>query len=324
LKRPALAGFEAPGDMLPIVRRLRSRFGIGEVCIVADRGMISDGTIAELEDQLPGLKYILGARLRSDHEVRDQVLSWPGRYHEVYGTRKQSKDPSPLKVKDVRFTAEDGRNRRFVVCHNVEQAQKDKQDREAIVASLKDQLKSGAKSLVGNRGYRKYLAVAGDAAFEIDQEKVKAEERFDGKWVLRSNWDRASAEELALRYKDLWMVESIFRAAKSVLETRPIYHKYDATIRGHVFCSFLSLMLMKHLEDRLSAQGLALEWADVLRDLEALQVTRITSGAATCDLRGTPRGTAGKVLAAAGVALGPQLVFMDTQEEDNMSCQSPP
>jgi hypothetical protein len=310
--------------LLPIVRRLRSRFGIGEVCIVADRGMISDGTIAELEDQLPGLKYILGARLRSDHEVRDQVLSWPGRYHEVYGTRKQSKDPSPLKVKDVRFTAEDGRNRRFVVCHNVEQAQKDKQDREAIVASLKDQLKSGAKSLVGNRGYRKYLAVAGDAAFEIDQEKVKAEERFDGKWVLRSNWDRASAEELALRYKDLWMVESIFRAAKSVLETRPIYHKYDATIRGHVFCSFLSLMLMKHLEDRLSAQGLALEWADVLRDLEALQVTRITSGAATCDLRGTPRGTAGKVLAAAGVALGPQLVFMDTQEEDNMSCQSPP
>jgi transposase len=300
--------------LLPIVQRLRSRFGIEQVCIVADRGMISDGTIATLEDELPGLKYILGARLRSDHEVRDTVLSWSGRYREVHGPRQHSKDPSPLKVKDVCFTAEDGRDRRFVVCHNVEQAEKDRHDREAIVASLEDQLKSGPKSLVGNKGYRKYVAVEGKAAFGIDYAKVNEEARFDGKWVLRSNWDQASAEELALRYKDLWMVEAIFRAAKTVLETRPIYHKCDATIRGHVFCSFLALVLMKELEDRLSAKGMELEWADVLRDLEKLRVTRMKSGAATCELRSTPEGTAGKVLAAAGVALGPPLRFIEEHE----------
>jgi len=282
---------------------------------VADRGMISDDTIATLEDELPGLKYILGARLRSDHEVRDTVLSWPGRYREVHGPRQHSKDPSPLKVKDVRFTAEDGRDRRFVVCHNVEQAEKDRHDREAIVASLEDQLKHGPKSLVGNKGYRKYVAVEGEAAFGIDYAKVKEEARFDGKWVLRSNWDAASAEELALRYKDLWMVEAIFRAAKTVLESRPIYHKCDATIRGHVFCSFLALVLIKELEDRLSAKGLELEWADVLRDLAALRVTRLKSGAATCELRSTPQGVAGKVLQAAGVVLGPQLRFIEEHEK---------
>jgi transposase len=173
--------------LLPIVKRLRSRFGIREVCIVSDRGMISDGTIATIEDEFPGLKYILGARLRSDHEVRDTVLSWGGAYHEVHGPRKHSKDPSPLKVKEVRFTAEDGRDRRFVVCHHVEQAEKDRHDREAIVAALEDQLKRGPKSLVGNKGYRKYVAVKGEAAFGIDDAKVKAEARFDGKWVLRSN-----------------------------------------------------------------------------------------------------------------------------------------
>jgi hypothetical protein len=308
--------------LVPVIKRLRGRFGIAQVCIVADRGMISDGTIATLEDELPGTRYILGARLRADHEVRDKVLSWPGRYHEVHGRRQHSKDPSPLKVKDVRFTAEDGRDRRFVVCHNVEQAEKDRHDREAIVASLEDQLRHGPKSLVGNRGYRKYVAVEGEASFSIDYEKVKSEARFDGKWVLRSNWDQASAEELALRYKDLWMVETIFRAAKSVLETRPIYHRCDQTIRGHVFCSFLALVLMKELEDRLSAKGLELEWADILRDLEALGVTRLKSGAATCDLRSTPRGTAGKVLAAVGVALGPPLVFVGEQEEDKASCHS--
>lgn len=295
--------------LLPVVKRLRKRFGIEQVCIVSDRGMISDDTIATLEDQFPGLKYILGARLRSDHEVRDTVLSWPGRYREVHGPRQCGKDPSPLKVKDVRFTAADKRDRRFVVCHNVEQAEKDRKDREAIVASLQDQLRGGAKSLVGNKGYRKYVKVEEKDAFAIDRAKVEDEARFDGKWVLRSNWNEASAEELALRYKDLWQVESIFRAAKTTLQTRPIYHKRDETIRGHVFCSFLALVLMKELEDRLWTKELNLEWADVLRDLEALRVTRLNSGAATCELRSTPQGVAGKVLAATGVALGPPVRF---------------
>src|SRR5208283_5955132 len=117
---------------------------------------------------------------------------------------------------------------------------------------------------------RKYLACQGEKVFGIDYAKVQDEARFDGKWVLRSNWSQASAQDLALKYKDLWMVEAIFRAAKSVVDTRPIYHKCDETIRGHVFCSFLALVLMRELEGRLAAKELNLEWADVLRDLDAL------------------------------------------------------
>jgi hypothetical protein len=297
--------------LLPVVERLARRFGITEVCVVADRGMISDATLAALEAQHPGLKYILGARLRSDHEVRDTVLGWGGSYHEVHGPREHSKSPSPLKVKDIRFTAE-GRDRRYVVCHNLEQAQKDRADREAIVASLEDQLHKGAKALVGNRGYRKYLQADGQS-FRIDRQKVQDEERFDGKWVLRTNWWSASAADVALRYKDLWMVESIFRATKTILETRPIYHKCDETIRGHVFCSFLALVLMKELQQRLTDKGLVLEWADVLRDLEALRLVRLKSGAALCELRSLPQGVAGSVLQAAGVALGPSVRFLDGQ-----------
>ena len=168
---------------------------------------------------------------------------------------------------------------------------------------------------MGNRGYRKYLRCPGQG-FEIDRKKVQEESRFDGKWVLRTNWWSASAADVALRYKELWMVEAIFRATKTILETRPIYHKCDQTIRGHVFCSFLALVLMKELEDRLSAKGLELEWADVLRELEALRVTKLKSGAATCELRSTAQGTAGKVLAAAGVALGPPLAFIGEQAKE--------
>jgi len=54
---------------------------------------------------------------------------------------------------------------------------------------------------------------------------------------------------------------------KSLLDTRPIYHKCDETIRGHVFCSFLALLLRKELEDRFVRKEWKLEWADVIRDL---------------------------------------------------------
>jgi transposase len=296
--------------LLPVVDRLVKRFGIGQVCVVADRGMISRNTVASLEDNPVGLSYILGARLRSDGEVRDMVLSWGGSYHEVHGPRQHSKSPSPLKVKDIRFTGEDGRDRRYVVCHNEEQAVKDRADREAILASLEDQLKRGDKSLVGNKGYRKYLHSEG-AHWSIDRRKAQEEARYDGKWVLRTNRFDCDTAEIALRYKELWRVEAMFRATKSVLETRPIYHKCDQTIRGHVFCSFLALTLMKELEDRLSAKGHELEWADVLADLEALRVVKLRSGAATCELRTTPQGVAGKVIQAVGVALGPSLRFLD-------------
>lgn len=172
--------------LLPVIRRLEERFGIKQVCIVADRGMISDATINEIEKKHPQLKYILGARLRSDHEVRDVVLGWSGRYQQVHGPRQTSKDPSPLKVKDVRFTDEQDQDRRYIVCHNEEQAEKDRTDREAILAALEDKLKQGDKALVGNKGFRKYLKAHG-RRFGIDMKKVKDEARFDGKWVLRTN-----------------------------------------------------------------------------------------------------------------------------------------
>jgi len=293
-------------SLLPVIKRLRGRFGIENVCIVADRGMISDQTIETIEAKYPDLKYILGARMRSDHEVRDVALGWPGRYQQVHGPRQKSKDPSPLKVKNVRFTDEQGQDRRYIICHNEEQAAKDRADREAILAALEDQLKRGDKALVGNKGYRKYLKTAG-RQFQIDRQKVQDEARFDGKWVLRTNWDQASAVEVALRYKDLWMVESIFRSMKSLLETRPIYHRCDETIRGHVFCSFLALVLRKALQDRLTEHGLVAEWAALLHDLDGLVQMTLTVGTKSYHLRSETEGLVGKVFAACRLVLPPTI-----------------
>jgi transposase len=286
-------------SLLPIVKRLRKRFGIGEVCIVADRGMISKETIAELEDPDTNWKYILGARMRRQKEVRDQVLGRAGAYKEVMPERINAKDTAPLKVKEV--WEED---RRYVVCLNEEQRRKDAFDRKAIVEHLREQLKRGEKSLVGNKGYRKYLSVKGKERFAIDEKKINAEARYDGKWVLRTNLD-LPAEEIALKYKQLWMVEDIFRTMKSILDTRPIYHKCTETIRGHVFCSFLALCLRKELADRLAAKGSKLEWSDIVRDLTELQEMHTVFSGKPFILRSQLKGCAHKVLQAAGVAAPP-------------------
>ena len=213
-------------SLIPIVKRLKKRFRINQVCIVSDRGMISQEVLSWLESE--NWPYILGVRMRKQKEVKEEVLKRGGRYQTVVDWEEKKKGKSPLKVKEVKV-----RGHRYVVCFNVAQARKEKNDRLEILKSLQKQLKQGGKSLVGNKGYRKYLKSVGKA-FEIDIDKIKMEARYDGKWVLRTNTS-LEAGNVALKYKEPWMVEQIFRSMKTLLETRPIYHRNDNAIRGHVF-----------------------------------------------------------------------------------------
>ena len=283
--------------LLPVVERLRLRFGIGRVCIVADRGMISRENIAELQRNKT-VAYILGVRMRKQKEVSEEVLGRGGRYEEVHPKGTHSKAPSPLKVKEIMIDEV-----RYIICLNEDQAKKDAADRELIISSLREKLKSGEKSLVGNKGYRKYLKVEG-GGFSVDEKKARKEARYDGKWVLRTNTS-LSAKEVALQYKQLWMVEQTFRNMKTILSTRPIYHKCDETIRGHVFCSFLSLLLMKELKERLLKKGWQGEWADLINSLEGVKEIRIETGNTEILLRSTLKGDAGKAFQVAGIAIPP-------------------
>ncbi|MGA9750245.1 MAG: IS1634 family transposase, partial [Acidobacteriota bacterium] len=286
--------------LVPVARRLRERFGVEASCLVADRGMISARTLDWLEAPGHRWSYILGARMRRQREVSEEVLSRAGRYRVVHEERLQAKDPSPLKVKEV--WVED---RRYIVCLNEEQARKEAYDRQAILAALEEALRRGDKALVSNKGYRRYLKASGPR-FEIDLAKAEAEARYDGKWVLRTN-TALSPEAVALKYKQLWMVEALFRSVKSVLATRPIYHKRDETIRGHVFCSFLALLLRKELQDRMARAGVEAEWAEVIRDLDEVQEVHLEQEGKRFLLRTAAAGCAGKVFQAAGVALPPTL-----------------
>lgn len=283
--------------LIPIVDRLGRRFHMRRICIVADRGMISKDTLADLDAQ--GWPYIVGARMRAQKEVREEVLADRGRFRVVHGRREKNTDPAPLKVKEVTIAG-----RRYVVCVNEEEVATDRHQREEIVTALRQQLQQGDKALVGNKGYRHYLKVEGEGHFAIDEAKIAEEARYDGTWVLRTSTELATAE-VALQYKKLWMVEHWFRSCKSLLDTRPIYHKCDETIRGHVFCSFLALVLRQELQARLQARGHEIEWADVMRDLDRVQYADVEYAGHRYRLRTELSGSAGRVFQAAGVAAPP-------------------
>jgi transposase len=284
--------------LVTISQGLRQRFQIQRFCIVADRGMISAENLNYLEEN--AIPYILGTRMRKDTEVRQQVLTCGGRYQEVHPLGSTAKCPSPLKVKEVRHMG-----RRYIVCLNERQATKDKLTREAIIQALEEKIPKGPKALVGNKGYRRYVKLEKDSA-SIDFEKVKAEARFDGKWVLRTNTELA-AEKVALKYKELWQVERVFRDVKSMLETRPIFHQRDDTIRGHVFCSFLALVLRKELERHLEKAGHVFEWSHIKQDLQALQQTYIEENGNQLAIRSKAEGVCGKVFQAVGMAMPPTI-----------------
>ena len=293
--------------LLPVVDRLRGRFAIGRVCVVADRGMISAATIAALEER--GLEYVLGARERTDSLVREVVLADERPFTPLLVPRAGGE--TQLWVKEVMVEG-----RRYIVCRNEAEADKDAADRQAVLDGLERQLKQGDKALIGNSAYRRYLrgrpADGGKAgpAFEIDPGKLADEARFDGIFVLRTN-ARITPLQAVLRYRDLLQVEDLFRTAKALLRTRPIYHSSDAAIRGHVFCSFLALVLRKELRRPLRRRALPPEWGDVLRDLDRLQEASSSRTARPGPAHRGHRGGAaaaeglGHRPAAAGQATGP-------------------
>ena len=284
--------------LVPVIDRLRSRFAIGRVCVVADRGMISAATMAALEER--GLEYLLGARERTDKVVRTAVLK-DERPFTPLCIQRVGGEETQLFVKEVK-----AKRRRYIVCRNEAEAKKDAADRQAVVAALEEQLKRGDKALIGNAGYRRYLRRTGKKAFEIDIGKLAEEARYDGIFVLRTN-TRITPLQAVLRYRDLIRVEQLFRTAKSLMRTRPIYHSSDAAIRGHVFCSFLALVLRKELDERCRQAGWRPEWGDVLRGLDRLQEVAITKEGRQMTLRTPATGVIGPLFKAARIALPPNV-----------------
>ena len=300
MDRP-IASFLMPGNtadvtmLLPVVKRRRRRFEIDRACIVADRGMISAATIAALEAEK--IEYILGVRERTSREVRAEIIDDDGLAVPLVIPRQ--KGETELAVTETTIAG-----RRYIICRNEEEARKDAIARAELVAGLERKLAQGDKALVANKGFRRFLKTPEGDGFVIDRGKIAADARFDGLFVLRTN-TKIAALQVILRYHNLLAVEDAFKTAKALLATRPIFHKTDAGIRGHIFCTFLALVLRKELIDRLTARRSRLEWQRIIDDLADLSAIEVEQDGRRARLRTAPGPTIDPICRALGITLPP-------------------
>jgi transposase len=297
--------------MEKMINRLRNRLAIRDVVVVADRGMISKDIIKLLEAKDAPFRYVLGCRMRRQKEVNEEVLSRAGRYRTV---------SENLGVKEVRVG-----DRRYVVCRNPAEAKKDKAAREALLEKVEKVIaKKGAKALIGNRGYARFLKIE-KGSVTINRQMIENDARLDGKFVLTTNTE-LTPDQVALTYKSLWRVERTFREQKSTLEVCPIYHQCHHMAIGHIAASFLALRLEVDLQRRLDEREVEVSWPDLMRDLGQLQSIIIDLEGNRYRLRSDMVGASYQAFQASGVRppdrvalLGPAPSTMDSDKPTQMS-----
>ncbi|MBA3575010.1 MAG: IS1634 family transposase [Pseudonocardiales bacterium] len=246
---------------------------LGRVVWVADRGFTSAENRRYL--QRAGGNYIVGEKLRRGTTEADAALARQGRYHRVAGN---------LEVKEV--VIDDGVMRdRFVICRNPDQGERDRIVRDQLLAQLTDAITGSDKlsttaraTLAGGlpAGLRRFLRTTPGGLLRIDRAAVTAEERLDGKFLLRTSDPTLSAEDIALGYKQLLEVERGWRDMKSTLELRPVYHRLEHRIRAHVVLCWIALLLI-----RIAETGTADTWRNLRHELDRMHLGTFTGSAGT-------------------------------------------
>lgn len=275
---------------------------LGRCVFVGDAGMVSAANLRTLS--LGGGKYIVCMPVTRGGEVSVEVVTRAGRYSEVAGN---------LRVKEV-IVGDGERRRRYVVCHNPEEERRQRRHRAGLLSELQaelvalEDLDSSSYSkrvfqLVASRRYGRYVRRTKSGKLRLDRSAVRAAEKLDGKFVVHSNDDTLSAEDLALGYKQLMRVEEAWRQLKSGLRMRPVFHYAPHRIHAHVFLTVLALLL-----ERIAEQACGDTWRNIRDDLKQIKLAQLTGPDGTVWQVTDPRPEARNRLKSLGIASPPTIV----------------
>ena len=243
--------------MLPIIDEFRIKYGLEQLVIIADSGLLSNDNISNLQTR--GYEFILGARIRKESsEVKKKIL----------GLRLKNGE-SQVIVKDT-FT-------KLVISYSDSRAKKDRINREKGLAKLEKRIKSGrlTKASINNRGYNKYLKLEGEINITIDRAKFESDSQWDGLKGYLTN-TVLSKDEIIDNYNHLWKIEKAFRISKNDLKLRPVYHRLQPRIEAHICIAFVAYKVYKELERQLKQKGATLspeKAIDIAKTIYSIKVT---------------------------------------------------
>jgi len=217
--------------LLPVLKRIQSKYGFDKPVVVADAALLSLDNTTQLKAE--GYQFILGARIRNESgKIKDEIF----------------KKAVGMKDGDS-FIIDKGDGIRLVVTFSYKRLKKDAANRKRGVEKLRKQIESGrlTKQSINNRGYNRFLKIEGEAAITINEEKIKADDRWDGLKGFITN-TKLSAKDVAGNYVQLWQIENAFRISKSDLKVRPIHHYLRARIEAHICIAFVAYTIYKELD----------------------------------------------------------------------------
>lgn len=287
---------------------------LGRVVTVVDRGFVSEDNLRTL--QRAGGHYIAGERLSSGKPAVEAALSRPGRYQKVHPN---------VEVKEI-IVGEGEARQRFVLVRNPQEEARDRAVRREILKALSEELRGLARQpgrehskavcrLLAHPVYGRYLRLK-QGIPEIDWAKVRAEERLDGKYLLRTSDDTLAAADVALGYKQLLEVEEAFRTLKQTLELRPVYHRLSRRIKAHVLLCWLALLLIRTAQVQVEEKlGQTYTWPRLREALERMQLGFFEGPAGTVWQRTESTSFQRQIFAALGVEEPPRFFKLDPRKQ---------
>ena len=247
------------------VKLIKEKYNISEVIFVADSGLISHKNINELHSN--NVSFIIGARIKNQNkEITAEILDKSdyikidSKQHENGLLYKQ------IPIND-HFT--------MTVTYSPKRAEKDKYDRKVAIEKLKNKLQKSKnpKELLSNFGYKKFIKLKGEANLEIDEQKLKEAEKWDGLKGIISNSKTLTALQQITHYSGLWQVEETFRISKHDVKMRPIYHWTDKRIKAHIAICFMALSCMRFAEYEIAARYKKISPAEIRHQLKQVQTS---------------------------------------------------
>jgi transposase len=259
-------GNTADVDTVEKVRSELRGWKLNRAIFVADSGMNSEKNREELSRACG--KYLLASRMASVKEIKRDVLTKRGPYTTIRGN---------LHAKEV-IIGEGERRRRYILCYNPKEAERQKKHREKIVAFLEKELErhpskqataQWAIDLLASSRYKRYLTISKSNNIRIDRQSIREAGKYDGKWVLETNDDTISLEDAACGYKGLMVIERCFRSLKRTqIKMTPMFHWVPRRIETHVKICVLALLI-----ERIAEISCGEPWSRIRHKLEDLQIS---------------------------------------------------
>lgn len=240
--------------LIPVLEKLKTRYQLEEVIVVADRGLLSEENLLALEEKK--FKYIVGARIKNVSKKNQAIILDEKNYKPIDIQWNIHKKESEKPIQRLAVCSEK-HDRQLIVHYHSGRAKKDAYDRNKTIEKLyKKLIKSkDPKALLNNYGYKKYIDVTGEAKLTVNEEKIQQAQQWDGLLGVITNITDRTPEALLKHYRGLWQIEESFRINKHDLKMRPIYHWTPSRIKAHIAIAFMAFVCVRYLEYRMKTQS---------------------------------------------------------------------